>query len=184
MSEAAAPSQPDGAAPGAARGGTGAGRAAVASTTLGTAEVAATTLGTAGPGTAATVTAVTTLGTAVLGTARLGTAELATWVSRLAGLVGAGDDAERVDQLRLLEEVKGACAAAQARVAVAFADSQLAAQDAAGVRARGAGEGDRRADRVGAPGLPAPRFPAAGPGPRPGGGDAAHPDGADPRTDE
>ena len=43
------------------------------------------------------------------GAALLGTAELATWVSRLAALASAGDDAERVDQVRLLEEVKGAC---------------------------------------------------------------------------
>jgi hypothetical protein len=43
-------------------------------------------------------------------------------------------DAERVDRIRLLEEVKGACAAAQAREAVAFKRSQLAAQAEAGVR--------------------------------------------------
>ncbi|HEX5560460.1 MAG TPA: hypothetical protein VFX52_02380, partial [Nocardioidaceae bacterium] len=43
------------------------------------------------------------------------TATLRGWLAALPGLV-AVDDADRVDQLRLLEEVKAATAAAQARV--------------------------------------------------------------------
>lgn len=71
----------------------------------------------------------------------VGTVELAGWVGRLAALVEARDDAERIDQLRALEEIKAACAAAQARVTVAFRASQVAAQEAAGVPARDRGRG-------------------------------------------
>ena len=53
----------------------------------------------------------------------------------------AGGDAERVEQLRLLEEVKAAAAAAQMRVAVAFDASQRQAQRDAGVRERHVGTG-------------------------------------------
>ena len=42
----------------------------------------------------------------------------------LSGLEGAVGDADRVDQLDLLERVKSACAAAQARVTVDLAESQ------------------------------------------------------------
>ena len=53
------------------------------------------------------------------------------------GLVGDIDrnvsDDERIDQLRLLEDLKNAAAAAQARIAVDFDDSQRAEQEAAGV---------------------------------------------------
>ncbi len=61
------------------------------------------------------------------------------------GRAGVDADRARVDQLRLLEQVKGAAAAAQARVAVAFEASQLAQQEAAGVspRLRGRGIGDQ-----------------------------------------
>jgi hypothetical protein len=51
------------------------------------------------------------------------------------------DDAERVALLRALEELKAAAAAAQAQVTAAFADSQEAAQAAAGVPARRQGAG-------------------------------------------
>ncbi len=51
------------------------------------------------------------------------------------------DDAERIDQLRLLEELKGAVAAAQARVTVDFAASQERKQREAGVPARQVGRG-------------------------------------------
>ena len=51
------------------------------------------------------------------------------------------DDADRVAALRALEELKGAAAAAQARITVAFAASQRAAQVAAGVPARQVGAG-------------------------------------------
>ncbi len=51
------------------------------------------------------------------------------------------DDAERIEQIRALEMIKSACAAAQARVTVGFADSQRAAQKAAGVKAADLGRG-------------------------------------------
>jgi hypothetical protein len=58
----------------------------------------------------------------------------------LAVLEG-GSDAERIDLISALESVKGAAAAAQARLAVDFADSQESAQAAAGVPARERGRG-------------------------------------------
>lgn len=54
-------------------------------------------------------------------------------VSGLSRLAVAADDAERIEQIRLLEELKAAAAAAQARVTTAFVASQRAAQVAAGV---------------------------------------------------
>ncbi len=60
----------------------------------------------------------------------LTTAELRGWVARLSDLDAGVGDAERVDQLRLLEELKGAAAAAQARVTSAFARSQVEADPA------------------------------------------------------
>ena len=60
----------------------------------------------------------------------LTTAELRGWVARLSALDAGVGDAERVDQLRLLEELKGAAAAAQARVTCAFAESQVEADPA------------------------------------------------------
>lgn len=50
--------------------------------------------------------------------------ELTGLVDRLSLLDAEVDDAERIDQIRLLEELKGAAAAAQARVTAAFAASQ------------------------------------------------------------
>jgi hypothetical protein len=61
----------------------------------------------------------------------LDTAALTGLVGRLALLDTAVDDAERIEQIRRLEELKSAAAAAQARVTAAFAASQrkrLAAQ--------------------------------------------------------
>ena len=69
----------------------------------------------------------------------LTTAELRGWVARLSDLDAGVGDAERVDQLRLLEELKGAAAAAQARVTSDFARSQVEAdpaQDGRGVAAQ------------------------------------------------
>jgi hypothetical protein len=60
----------------------------------------------------------------------LSTAELRGWVARLSVLDTGVGDAERVDQLRLLEGLKAAAAAAQARVTVDFARSQVAADPA------------------------------------------------------
>ncbi|MCW2795793.1 MAG: conserved repeat family protein, partial [Nocardioides sp.] len=60
-------------------------------------------------------------------------------------VTGRAADAARIEQLRLLEQIKAAAAGAQARVTVAFERSQLAQQDTAGVRAesRGRGIGDQ-----------------------------------------
>lgn len=72
----------------------------------------------------------------------LATSELRDLLQRLGGVTGEGvDDAERIDQLSLLESIKGAAAAAQARVTVAFDSSQREAQAAAGVPARERGRG-------------------------------------------
>ena len=54
----------------------------------------------------------------------LPTGELAAWVDTLAGLCPARDDAERIDQIALLERLKAAAAAAQAQVTARFAASQ------------------------------------------------------------
>ena len=83
----------------------------------------------------------------------LTTAELRGWVARLSDLDAGVGDSERVDQLRLLEELKGAAAAAQARVTVDFARSQVEADPGAG------GSGGGRPGRPGSPGQPASRCP-------------------------
>lgn len=71
------------------------------------------------------------------------TAELEAFVSRLAAIDRDVDDADRVDQIAALERVKGAAAAAQARVSMDFDASQREVQAAEGVpaRRRGAGVG-------------------------------------------
>ena len=73
--------------------------------------------------------------------AGLSTSELAAIVGRLAGLSPGVDDAERVDRIGLLESIKSAAAAAQARETTAFDTSQRDQQVAAGVRAAGVGPG-------------------------------------------
>jgi hypothetical protein len=69
------------------------------------------------------------------------TADLRVILGSLAGPSPAADDAARIDRIRVLEEVKAALAAAQARETVAFKRSQLAAQQAAGVSTRTLGKG-------------------------------------------
>ena len=59
----------------------------------------------------------------------------------LRELTPAADDAARVDQIRVLEEIKSAAAAAQAAVTAAFCASQRAEQLAAGVPAERADRG-------------------------------------------
>ena len=60
------------------------------------------------------------------------------WREQLRELAAApASDAERIDLLRALEELKGAAAAAQARVTAAFAESQ---RSAAGSRAVDTGD--------------------------------------------
>lgn len=58
----------------------------------------------------------------------------------LAAIDGV-DDAQRIDLIRELESLKGAAAAAQARLTVRFADSQEAVQAAGGVSAPDRGKG-------------------------------------------
>ena len=62
------------------------------------------------------------------------------WRADLAALV-AGDDEERWEQLRALEELKAAAAAAQARITVALDVSQRREQEVAGVRRADLGRG-------------------------------------------
>lgn len=66
--------------------------------------------------------------------------QLAEMTIRL-GQLTAGDDAERVDQIRRLEEIKSAAAAAQAKVTAAFSASQRAEQRRAGVPEERVGRG-------------------------------------------
>lgn len=73
--------------------------------------------------------------------ASLVTADLAAFSDALRTLDADVDDAERIDQLRLLEELKGAVAAAQARVTADFAASQERTQREAGVPAKRVGQG-------------------------------------------
>jgi hypothetical protein len=53
--------------------------------------------------------------------------DIGRWARDLADLADAGDDAARIDQIRQLEDIKSACAAAQARITASFAASQRAA---------------------------------------------------------
>ncbi|HYU83232.1 MAG TPA: DUF222 domain-containing protein, partial [Kribbellaceae bacterium] len=68
-------------------------------------------------------------------------AELTAWVARLGALPDAVDDAERIDRIAVLERLRGAVAAAQARETSGFADSQAAARAAAGLPERLHGRG-------------------------------------------
>ena len=63
------------------------------------------------------------------------------FVRSLAALDIAVPDSERIDQIRLLEELKSAAAAAQARVTAAFAASQEEAQLESGIPAKDVGKG-------------------------------------------
>ncbi len=67
--------------------------------------------------------------------------ELTVLVERLGGAESVHTDRERIDLLAALETIKGAAAAAQARVTVAFDASQRAEQAAAGVPAKHQGRG-------------------------------------------
>ena len=69
------------------------------------------------------------------------TADLGDWRARLALLDEAVTDAERIDQLRGLEELKAAAAAAQARVTAALDESVRAERAARGVPASERGRG-------------------------------------------
>ena len=69
------------------------------------------------------------------------TEQLGELVSALGSLSPAADDRERIDRIRVLEAIKGACAAAQARETVAFKASQRQEQEDAGIPAREVGRG-------------------------------------------
>ena len=69
------------------------------------------------------------------------TAELRGVLGALSRLDSRVDDVERVDQVRLLEQLKAAAAAAQAKVTTEFVASQRATQVDAGVLAREVGAG-------------------------------------------
>ena len=71
----------------------------------------------------------------------LGSATLAGWARRLARVDRAVGDGERVEQIRALEELKSAAAAAQAVVTADLVVSQRAEQLAAGVPASELGRG-------------------------------------------
>lgn len=71
----------------------------------------------------------------------LTTADLAGWVDALLTLPPDVPDAEHIDRLRLLENVKGAIAAAQAREAVALKRSVVATEAGRGVPAAKRGRG-------------------------------------------
>src|SRR4051812_18815424 len=71
----------------------------------------------------------------------MGTADLRRLVRALATLDVAVPDAERIDQIRLLEELKSAAAAAQARVTTAFVASQEQVQRRTGLSATEVGKG-------------------------------------------
>jgi hypothetical protein len=68
--------------------------------------------------------------------ARLRTADLAAMRDALARLDPQVPDAERIDQIRLLEELKAVAAAAQLAVTAAFISSQRAAAQAEGIAER------------------------------------------------
>lgn len=67
--------------------------------------------------------------------------ELTELLERLAGPSGARTDGERIDLISALERCKGAIAAAQVRLTVAFDASQRAAQAAGGMPAAKQGKG-------------------------------------------
>lgn len=75
------------------------------------------------------------------GVAGSGTQALVGLPAALAALDQDVEDADRIDRIRLLEELKSAVAAAQARETVALADSQQAQQLAAGTPPVRAGRG-------------------------------------------
>lgn len=71
----------------------------------------------------------------------LNAADLAGWIAVLGDLSVEAGDGERIDRIRVLEDLKGAIAAAQAREAVALKRSVIAAEAAQGVPAEQQGRG-------------------------------------------
>ncbi len=83
-------------------------------------------------------------GSSTTSVGRLDSASLRSWLRRLSqpgALDRDVDDAERIEHLRLLEQLKSAAAAAQAEVTVEFAASQRAEQAAAGLPRERLGQG-------------------------------------------
>ena len=68
-------------------------------------------------------------------------AKLTDLVTALGATPGSAGEAERIDRIRVLEQVKSACAAAQARETVALREQRLAAEEAARVPVRDRGKG-------------------------------------------
>ncbi len=66
---------------------------------------------------------------------------LRSWLSRLGEPGVTDDDSDLIAEIELLEQVKAACAARQARLSVAFDEAHRTAQQARGVPARAAGRG-------------------------------------------
>lgn len=75
------------------------------------------------------------------GPGALGVGLVAGWVRDLAGWDRCVDDVERIEQSRVLEKLKCAATAAQARIAVDFDASQRRAQADAGLSAEELGKG-------------------------------------------
>jgi hypothetical protein len=75
------------------------------------------------------------------GVPALTTEDLGDFLARLPLLDAGACDAERIDQIGLLESIKAAASGAQARITAAFAASQRDAQVAGGVPARDCGRG-------------------------------------------
>jgi hypothetical protein len=71
----------------------------------------------------------------------LTTSELTRLAARLSAMPPATREAENIDRLRLLEDLKGICAAAQAREAAALDESRRAAEAARGIPAAQRGRG-------------------------------------------
>lgn len=83
-------------------------------------------------------------GSSTTSVGRLDSASLRSWLRRLSqpgALDRDVDDAERIEHLRLLEQLKSAAAAAQAEVTVEFAALQRAEQAAAGLPRERLGQG-------------------------------------------
>ncbi|WP_375504295.1 hypothetical protein [uncultured Jatrophihabitans sp.] len=73
--------------------------------------------------------------------AAMGTADLASLVAAVGSMAPAAGDGDRIERIRHFEQLKSACAAAQAAETAAFVVSQKAAQAVAGVPAARQGRG-------------------------------------------
>lgn len=81
------------------------------------------------------------IGSVGQGGAPLATADVAAFAAVLAQLPAAGSEADNIDRIRMLEELKAVCAAVQARETVALYESRVAAEAARGIPASRRGRG-------------------------------------------